>query len=330
MSARFAIRTDGYVPVVDLGAATAGGEDRRRAAAAELDRVCRSSGFFVVVNHGVPAAVTAAVDEAVTAFFGRPAAEKDAVAADPADPLLRGYGRDQDSDRLETFVVNRAGEPGRPGRAPAGDPGLYRPNRWPDLPGFRDACLAYLEEAERLALRIMGVFALALELPEEWFADKFVDNTASLAANLYPGRGAQAVGGTIRKIEHTDWGTLTVLYKDDSATGLQVFHRGTSSWQDVPAVPDSFVINIGDLMAHWTNDRWASTLHRVVHPADGTGGADRRSIAFFHQPGPDTVIECIPSCLGPDGSPTPPPITFRAFLRNKARRAYIHRLLNTP
>lgn len=176
----------------------------------------------------------------------------------------------------------------------------------------------------------MSVFALALDLPEDWFADKFVDNTASLAGTFYPGPGARQVGGTLRKMEHTDWGTLTVLSKDDSATGLQVRDRTARCWRDVPAVPGSFVINIGDLMARWTDDRWASTVHRVVHPPDGTGGGDRQSIAFFHQPGPDVVIECIPSCLDPSGSAAYPPTTFGAFLRSKARRAYIHRLIDRP
>ena len=84
---------------------------------------------------------------------------------------------------------------------------------------------------------------------------------------------------------------------------------------------DSFVINLGDLMMHWTNDRWISTLHRVANPPrDAALGSRRQSIVFFYQPNYDALIECLPGCCGPDNPTKYEPVTsgehrLRKFLK---------------
>jgi isopenicillin N synthase-like dioxygenase len=357
---------DGFVPVIDLGLASRGTAARRRALASAIGRACETSGFLVVTNHGIAARETAAIDHATREFFAEPPAVKELLAADPKDALMRGYGaeggargpnpphrgaadrRDGRAGRaaggdparqgaaapairvevghLETFVMNRLGERELAGPVPDGaDPSLYAPNRWPDLPGFRDAYLAYFAAGERLALDIMALFALALDLPEDWFEPKFDQHMTSLAANFYPA-ATEPASHALRKGEHTDWGTLTILHKDSSAAGLEVLDR-SGHWREVPAVAGSLVINLGDLMAMWTNDRWASTIHRVVYPAGSRALAERYSVAFFHQPSRDALIECIPSCTGPGNPPRHRPVRFGDYLSGKARRAYLHRHL---
>jgi isopenicillin N synthase-like dioxygenase len=101
----------------------------------------------------------------------------------------------------------------------------------------------------------------------------------------------------------------------------------TRSWPRSATRPQSFVINVGDLLARWTNGTWVSAVHRVVHPADGGGHGDRYSIALFHQPDPDAVVECIPSCLESGATRKYPPVTFGEYLAAKVRQAHIHRLI---
>jgi isopenicillin N synthase-like dioxygenase len=332
----------GFVPVVDLGQWYAD-DGQRQALALAIGRACEVSGFLVIVNHGMPPEVIARLDRATRAFFAQPRGVKELLAADPRDFLMRGYGSGEGADgsspgtggagevrvevgHLETFVMNRLGEPGLTGPVPAGaDPSLYARNRWPLLPGFREAYLAFYAVAERLAMEIMRIFALALDLPEGWFDDKFDRHMTSLAANFYPSR-ALAPGVRLRKGEHTDWGTLTILHKDESAAGLEVLDR-SGQWHEVPAVAGSLVINLGDLMTVWTNDRWASTVHRVVYPRGADAERERYSVAFFHQPNHDALIECIPACAGRDRPPRHPPVRFGDYLSGKARRAFMHRYL---
>lgn len=317
---------NGFVPVIDLGPTRGADPGARAALAGEVGRACTDSGFLVVVNHGVPAELIAAVSRATEEFFALPAAEKRAILADPQDPLMRGYGQSGAvGEDLQTFVMNRLGEPELIGATESG-PDI--PNRWPAaLPAFRTAYLGYYTALERLAMDLMRLFALALDLPGSWFDDKFDHHSTSLAANFYPPRPDGPPPGH-RKAEHTDWGTLTILYRDESAGGLQVLDRD-GRWLEVPAVPGAFVVNIGDLMALWTNDRWTSTVHRVVHPAGEQAHRARYSIAFFHQPNQDALISCIPTCSGPDDPPRHEALTCAQYLTRKARRAYIHRHMLT-
>src|SRR5262249_40240012 len=148
----------------------------------------------------------------------------------------------------------------------------------------------------------MRAFALALELPEHFFDDKIDKHFSNLVAYHYPPLDVPPLPGQLRGGAHTDFGSLTLLYAWPSVAGLQVFDG--RDWRDVPAVPDTFVVNLGDLMAQWTNDRWVSTLHRVVNPSGPEQNVSRMSIAFFHQPNFDALIECLDHKAAPKYQPT--------------------------
>jgi len=133
--------------------------------------------------------------------------------------------------------------------------------------------------------------------------------------NYYPAQAEPPLPGQLRRGAHSDWGSLTVLFQDDSPGGLEILSQ-SGGWEPVPAVPGTFVVNIGDLLAMWTNDRWRSTVHRVVNPKRADADRARISIPYFHQPNFDAVIECIPSCLAPGEVPRHAPTTSGAWLHS--------------
>jgi isopenicillin N synthase-like dioxygenase len=152
---------------------------------------------------------------------------------------------------------------------------------------------------EALAGRMLHIFAVALGLPEDWFDDKVDRHLGTLAANHYPEQPTAPAPGQLRVRAHVDFSTLTILYQDDAPGGLQIHQRGVG-WIDVPAVPGSFVVNLGDLMGRWTNDHWVATPHRVVNPPADQAMTRRFSLPFFHLPNHDAVIEVIPTCVSED------------------------------
>ena len=261
-----------------------------------LDQVCREIGFLVLTGHGVSDQVIDDVWRQVGAFFDQSADVKSKVKApEPGYPygylgpnseaLARSKGEETPPDLKESFN-------GGPGRVPDGmeDPEAlafcYVPTIWPEQDGFREAWSAYYGEMESLAARIMVAFAAALELPDAFF-QPFVDAPISaLRALNYPATGAVALDKQQRAGAHTDYGSLTILLPQVGSTGLQV-QSPRGDWVDVPAPEGAFVINIGDLMARWTADRWVSTLHRVVAKPHQPA---RKSLAFFHQPNWDAEI----------------------------------------
>ncbi|MBX6387994.1 MAG: isopenicillin N synthase family oxygenase [Frankia sp.] len=336
----------GYVPVIDFSGATSEDPARRAAVAAALDDACRTSGFFTVVGHGIPRDLMEGAIEQARAFFELPMETKARYLAAKGDPTLRGLrvwhnqntGYDLDPinlegyaagpgqiaerprrpDICELFTMNRLGEPGVPERAGLGDHfGVWaRPNVWPqEVPGLRPAWLALYAELERFAQTVMRMFALALGLPEEHFDPLIDEHLTNLCANYYPPVVGEVGPGQFRKMPHTDSGTITILYQD--VQGLQVIDRKINDWVDVPYVPGSYVVNIGDLMALWTNDRWVSTMHRVLVPPPEARSVARISMPFFHQPNWNALIECLPTCQGADNPPRHAPVLSGEYLEYK-------------
>ncbi len=196
----------------------------------------------------------------------------------------------------------------------------FAANRWPTEPAdFQPVFEAYYRELSALADRLLSGFATALDLRPDWFADKVDRHISNVRALHYPAQPDGVAPGQLRAGEHTDYGSLTILMTDISSGGLEVLGRD-GVWQEVPHVPGAFVVNIGDLMAQWTNDRYVSTLHRVVNPPSAQN-VRRLSIAFFHQPNYDTVIECIPTCVPSNEKPRHAPITSGDHRLIKVSRA---------
>lgn len=318
------------VPLIDLEP-LAGAPAERQAVARAIDDACRDIGFFAVQNHGVPADVADTAWDKARAFFDLALAERQAVAfpyagypygyaAFAGETLSLSLGHEAPPDLKETFSI------GPIGARPPGlgdDPDLdfhYAANLWPGaLPEMRPAWEAYYRVMGDLAARLMQGFALALDLDTDFFADKIDHHSSALRANHYPEPKAPPRPGQLRAGAHSDYGSLTILRQEAAPGGLEI--KGPDgAWHPVPHVADAFVINIGDLMARWTNDRWVSTLHRVVNPPpDATGSTRRQSLAFFHQPNWDAVVECIPTCLALGGTPKYQPVGAGAHLMAKFR-----------
>ena len=156
------------------------------------------------------------------------------------------------------------------------------------------------------------------DLDETFFADKIDRHITAMRINHYPEQQVSPLNGQLRAGAHTDYGMLTILNSENKAGGLQVLTR-SGSWIDVETDPDTFVVNIGDLLMRWTNDRWASNTHRVVNPPSGETQEARLSIAFFHHPNYDALIECV----SPEGEVKYPPVLSGAYQDLKYRQTRV-------
>ncbi|MFQ3355218.1 MAG: isopenicillin N synthase-like dioxygenase [Paracoccaceae bacterium] len=166
---------------------------------------------------------------------------------------------------------------------------------------------------EILASKIMQIFATALGL-ENTFFNEYIDHPVSaLRALNYPAQQKAAKHKQLRAGAHSDYGSLTILLPQENSTGLKILSP-CGVWEAVPALADTLIINIGDLMAMWTNDRWVSTLHRVVN---SESHQKRQSLAYFHQPNWFAKIQCLPSCVEPGKGPKHPEIYSGPYLMNK-------------
>jgi isopenicillin N synthase-like dioxygenase len=180
----------------------------------------------------------------------------------------------------------------------------FEPNLWPAAPaGFERAATAYYRAMSGLIVSLMRLAALALDVEEGFFDDKVDRSIGTMRLNYYPAQAVPPEPGQLRASAHTDYGGFTILSGEDVPGGLQVRTRD-ARWVDVGTSPTTFVVNIGDLLMRWTNDRWLSNLHRVVNPpATAASSAARLSIAFFNHPNYDALIECLPSQGPPRHAP---------------------------
>ena len=325
---------DDPVPIIDISGYRGGTGREKRRIAQEIDEACRTIGFLVVAGHGVPESVTANADAAARAYFDLPVGVKEKHVPN-REGIYRGY-HGLESNAIAYSLDDRAAPPDLFERFAIGpvdsDPAdpfytrtemarsAYAPNIWPaEVPGFAAALTDYYRAMEELAQTLMRLFAIGLGVEEEWFDDKIDKHMTSMVVQNYPEQLKPPKPGQLRCGPHSDYGSLTILKAENKPGGLEVMtHAG--DWAPVYVIPGTFIVNLGDLMAQWTNDRWVSTMHRVVNPPrDRTGASRRQSLIFFHQPNYDAVIECIPTCAM-EGPAKYAPITSGEHLYRKVTK----------
>lgn len=312
------------VPVIDISGLFQDGASRQKVAR-QIGDACEQIGFFCIAGHGVDDALVEKTQRAARSFFQLPVQQKGIIARKP--PRFRGYvgmgteglGRVQGygvADVKEAFSMGPLTIPDDPYYTNPEGAAHFETNRWPDEPSdFRPLLEQYYTTLTALAARLMGGFALSLDLPEDWFVDKIDRPISNIRVNYYPAQTITPDHGQIRAGAHTDYGAVTILLTEEAAGGLEV-RNFKNEWIQIPHRPGHFVVNIGDLMAQWTNDRFVSTLHRVSNPPVGDV-SDRLSIAFFQQPNYDALIECLPTCQRAGERPRHQPITSGAHRRMK-------------
>jgi isopenicillin N synthase-like dioxygenase len=311
------------LPVIDIAGLSSNAAGDRKAVAARLRTACLDNGFFYISNHGVPANLIATLFEQTRQFFDSPASVKSAV-----DKSLSFCARGFEPMRAQTL---EAGAPPDLKESFYIGPELalddirvvarrfnHGPNLWPaGMSEFRPVTEAYFSTMLKLSQKLMGGLALALDLDEDYFAAYCTDPHATLRLLHYPPQPANAAPGEKGAGAHSDFGGLTLLLQDE-AGGLQVQGNTKDEWIHATPIPGTFVVNLGDMIARWTNDRFRSTVHRVVNAS----GRERYSVPFFFSGNPDQQVECLPSCLAADDVPKYPPTTVEGHLREMYRRTY--------
>lgn len=314
---------DVRIPILDLGPYFAGEPGALERAAAELRYIGENVGFHYIRNHGVPQSLIDQTFEQARRFHAQPLEAKQKVKI---NEHMQGYmgmrasttrssdlTKDNKPNQNEAYFVQREISPsdpefGKPRRAA---------NQWPeDLPGFKQAVLAYYDTLERLARRMLPIYAVALGLPPAYFDGAFRKPMASLRMTHYP--PVDYVENEYGIAPHTDSSFFTLLAQNRLA-GLQIKARD-GTWIDAPAIDGTIVVNSGDILRRWTNDRFLSTPHR----ANNVDRIARYAIPFFVHPDPDFVMECLPTCRGPDNPPRYPAQTSAEYMAWFGGRNYDH------
>eukprot|EP01031_Cornospumella_fuschlensis_P035062 gene35062-42463_t len=323
------------VPIIDLSPLFADYEsedaklEAEKAVARQIGAACENIGFLVLTGHNVPNQVVDDAWNAVKDFFDLPLEEK-MKHTFPQEVNPFGYNPMGAEVLSSGKAVEKRGQGDKAASSVIDAPDLKEmysvgPEKFDNIvrvlpdnpPQFAAAVTAYYNNLNSLAKRILRCFALALELDDVNFFEQFCTNHASaLRAIHYPEikNNKTVLPGQLRASAHTDYGTITILRAD--GPGLQVSKDlDPPVWHDVPIVPNCFIINLGDLMRRWTNDRWLSTLHRVIIPLDDEATRRRQSMAFFHNINRDAEVKVL--LKSADEEPKHPPIIAGDFLLQK-------------
>ncbi len=314
------------IPIIDFAPMRSDDHAARAGVGDAVRKACTEVGFFYATNHGMPQTVIDNTFAAAHRFFDLPTNAKQVISVENSD-AMRGYtpllgentNPENNGDLHEGFDLALD--------LPLTDPDVqagifgYAPNQWPaDLDGFQDALMTYHSEARAFGTLIFQAFALALELEEHHFADAITKPMAHMRVLHYPDQTAAEDDKQIGIGAHSDYECFTILCTDD-VPALQVLNSA-GAWIQAPPIPGAFIVNVGDLMARWTNDYFQSTVHRAIN----TSGKKRYSIPFFFGVNSQEVIEVLPSCQSEENPPKYKPITAGDYIRSRFDDTYAHRI----
>jgi len=312
------------LPIIDIAPLYGNDQQAWQSVAAQIDLACREWGFFYIKGHPISAERIEQVVGSAQQFFALPQAEKlkiditqtrhhrgyGAIATEQLDPNLP-------SDLKETFDMGfhlPADHPDVLAEKP-----LRGPNRHPDIPGWQALMEQHYLDMQALGQTLLQAITVALGIERDFFDQRFIEPVSVLRFIHYPPRHTATSAQQQGAGAHTDYGCITLLHQD-AAGGLQVRNVG-GQWIDAPPIDGTFVVNIGDMMARWSNDRYLSTPHRVISPL----GVDRYSMPFFVEPNPDTRIECLPGCQSAARPARYPATTCAQFLLSRFADTYAYR-----
>lgn len=298
------------IPQIDISNYLSDPEQYGPLIAQQIADACTQIGFFTITGHGISEEYLQETAAIARGFFDQETAAKRPYEAGTGMGYIRVEGEQLAASLDDSAEIDYKESLNL--MLPVSDAA------WPHQPPeLRERCQDYLNKMTALAAKLMQLFAVGLEMPHDFFADKIDDPRCIMRLLNYP-PVKNSNSATTRAGAHTDYGTLTILWSPNSR-GLQARNR-QGEWVNVLAPASSFIINIGDLMMNWTNDKWISTLHRVV-PQPENANKRRQSIAFFHNPNPDALIECISSCTDADNPPKYAPIPAKDHLEMKIAKA---------
>ncbi|KAE8377609.1 hypothetical protein BDV26DRAFT_293082 [Aspergillus bertholletiae] len=316
-------------PVIDFGAFYGTDQDAKQDLIARVRHACQDHGFFQLINHGVSPELQRAILEQSEDFFAQPCQPSKDYSNTNED--IGGVNRGYERLRAQNFEKRTKGDlkegyyfgtnlaedhphvltkriNSGPNKYPVevSDPNLFRTT----IDGYFDAVLA-------LAGDILQVLAAGLDLEEDWFTDLCDTPIAILRLLHYPPQEPQTTDLERGVGAHTDFGAITILLQDLTG-GLQVWNREDSEWVDVTPVPGAFVVNLGNLMMRWTNDKYLSNLHRVIN----TSGRERYSVPFFLSGNPNFIVRCLESCEDETLGAKYPPISVHDWLTGRYADTY--------
>jgi len=297
------------IPLIDIAGLYSEDLAARKAVATEIHKAARYTGFFYIAGHRVPQALMEQQLEWTRRVFALPDADKQAARL-ALSPCRRGWeglatqvlDEGTPPDYKESYYVGRDLGPDHPYvRARLANHG---PNQWPAaLPELATATMAYFDAVSAVDHLLMRGLALSLELPEDYFEAMMQEPMPILRMIHYPPQPERAQENQLGAGAHTDWGAMTLLLQDQVG-GLEV-QGSDGQWVRATPIPGTFVVNLGDLIARWTNGLYHSNMHRVRNG----GGHDRYSIAYFGNPDPNARVECLPTCMSADNPPRFAPCT---------------------
>lgn len=331
-----AAKAGGLLPVIDIASDREDSRETRLAVAESIDAAFRSVGFCYITNHGIPAATIDNAFNVAERFFRAPLERKNSVAVN-AD--FMGYTGQAQSNQ---FHVNYSadGSISREGAYNATSKESYvtmwesaeragfqagrgSVNVWPEfMPEFRAGVYTYFDEFRRVGDRIMTLLAVALGVDDDFFRTRFEDPLSLCIANYYPPLSGENVrAGVVSLPAHSDYSCITMLVQDDVG-GLEVLERSSQRWIAAPPIPGSFVLNVGDLLARWSNNRYVSTPHRVMNY--GHSGRARLSLPVTHNPGAAVMVD--PRDLGvSEEACLYPPVECGVYQRMRFEEIYVPR-----
>ena len=273
------------IPVIDAGPLLDGSSEGTAQVAGEMLRAAQNSGFFYIKNHGIAQDLIDQVFAASKDLFGHSDEEKSRITVTDrhrghlkiGEAKMQG---NQNVDLKESYIWGLDVEVDDPKDR------LLGPNQWPDfMPGLRPILNAYLDAANACGQRLLRAFAVSLGVDEGRFIGTFNRPVSRGALIYYPPQPADMGTDQFGVAPHTDYGCMTLLSQDQTG-GLQVKGK-TGEWLTAHPIPGTYVVNVGDLLARWTNNRFVSNPHRVIN----AGGNERYSVAVFVDPDAATIID---------------------------------------